>query len=713
GVKNKAVTPVPANVLDGWLNGQTGLWWIGALKEGHRALWDSHVVMNWAMVFIPSSPEIAAKNNMEVWHDKCLPGSLRVARPGELTRKILDIVADDQDKEPSQVVHTHLCILLAEGDDLELKRPRMFSSVAMPSPGETPTSKKALSHSRSISSFDLGTALEKNGLARGGDASLGVITNRNVAGIEEALEKVAKYRERIVILKDDRRAKKALVDQLQHELEEKEATLSAENERLRLERNDIKDRAKGLWVDLDNLRRDAENNAAENNISRQDREQLRKQVDRLRRERNSARADAMRWLEQQHAMSSSLSLPVGAGAGTGTADEANGEGFEGDGGAGGGRDGGIFPKTPGPGEAGHPMMASWAQTAPGGSMTGMGDGGMLAHQQVSVDQKAAATIAKLKNKVNRLRRERDDAEVQASNWLKSEQERMALNSNSGSTSSNFNSSSNSTALVEAGPGAGGGGGRVSSGGPVVASLKAESLQLKKELQNARAEAERFKRKLGSGAGLSPRGLVGSGQDEGWDDSEPQEARLALGRLLGQALNLLDPQAAADAVAVAAKRMSAPEVAAAAAAVAPLAPAPLSPQGAAGTMKLSTGEVSTSSTVQTSATEALSPQSVHEGTPPRAEEELEAAAMERAAAAGGGGKAFVAGLKDNGLTEGDKKEVGASGAASNGAAPAPSGVKAAVAAINISGDSAEPREKEVGRHPFMVAGLVGSKTANME
>ncbi|CBJ32859.1 hypothetical protein Esi_0381_0007 [Ectocarpus siliculosus] len=425
----------------------------------------------------------------------------------------------------------------------------------------------------------------------------------------------------------------------------------------------------------------------------------------------------MRWLEQQHAMSSSRSLPVVAGAGT--ADEANGEALEGDGGAGGGRGDGIFPKTPGPGEGGHPMVASWAQTAPGGSMTGMGDGGMLAHQ-VSVDQKAAATIAKLKNKVNRLRRERDDAEVQASNWLKSEQERMALNSNSGSTSSNFNSSSNSTALIEAGPGAGGGGGRVSSGGPVVASLKAESLQLKKELQDARAEAERFKRKLASGSGLSPnvtpagsggfaRGLVGGGQDEGLDDSEPQEARLALGRLLGQALNLLDPQAAADAVAVAAKRMSAPEVAAAAAAaVAPLAPAPLSPQGAAGMMKLSTGE------------------SIHEGSPPRAEEELEAVAMESAAATAGGGKAFVAGLKDNGLTGDEKKDVGASGAASNGAAaaasnggggaaaaPALSGVKAAVAAINISGYSAEPREKEVGRHPFMAAGLVESKTTNME
>ncbi|CAN0256519.1 unnamed protein product, partial [Ectocarpus fasciculatus] len=204
--------------------------------------------------------------------------------------------------------------------------------------------------------------------------------------------------------------------------------------------------------------------------------------------------------------------------------------------------------------------------------------------------------------------------VQASNWLKSEQERMASNSNSNSSSDNNNNSSNSTALIEAGPGAGSG--RASSGGPVVASLKAESLQLKRELQNAREEAERLRRKFNSGGGVAPagsgssaRGLVGSVQDDGLDDSEPQEARLALGRLLGQALNLLDPQAAADAVAVAAQRMSPPEVAAA---VAPLSPAPLPPHdGAAGTTKLSTGEVSSSSTVQTAATEALSPQSVHE------------------------------------------------------------------------------------------------------
>lgn len=67
---------------------------------------------------------------MEVWRDKCLRGSLRVARPGELARKIADIVADDEDAEPESVVHTHLCILLAEGDNLDLKRPRMLGTTS-------------------------------------------------------------------------------------------------------------------------------------------------------------------------------------------------------------------------------------------------------------------------------------------------------------------------------------------------------------------------------------------------------------------------------------------------------------------------------------------------------------------------------------------------------------------------------------------------------
>lgn len=58
GTKSKIVTDIPTAVLDGWLNGQTGYWWLGALKEGHRTMWDSHIVMSWAMVFIPSFPEV-------------------------------------------------------------------------------------------------------------------------------------------------------------------------------------------------------------------------------------------------------------------------------------------------------------------------------------------------------------------------------------------------------------------------------------------------------------------------------------------------------------------------------------------------------------------------------------------------------------------------------------------------------------------------------
>lgn len=68
GTKSKIVTDVPNTVLDGWLNGQKGYWWIGALKEGHRTMWDSHVVMAWAMVFIPSFPEVRKGGGaLEFW----------------------------------------------------------------------------------------------------------------------------------------------------------------------------------------------------------------------------------------------------------------------------------------------------------------------------------------------------------------------------------------------------------------------------------------------------------------------------------------------------------------------------------------------------------------------------------------------------------------------------------------------------------------------
>lgn len=100
--------------------------------------------------------QVAARNNMEVYKDKCLKGSLRVARPGELARKIIDIVTDDQDAEPEAVVHTHLCILLAEGDDLELKRHRMFSTPRL-TPKSLEGGERVMRHSKSLGNLSSGT----------------------------------------------------------------------------------------------------------------------------------------------------------------------------------------------------------------------------------------------------------------------------------------------------------------------------------------------------------------------------------------------------------------------------------------------------------------------------------------------------------------------------------------------------------------------------
>jgi len=114
---------------------------------------------------------------------------------------------------------------------------------------------------------------------------------------------------------------------------------------------------------------------AEKDLSLQDAEALKKQVDRLRRERNSARNDAMRWLEQQQQqqqqqqqwsmpmfMSSSRSLANGNG-------ELGGGGENGDGGDG---DGGVDPKTPGRSRG----LGARARSAPG--MTA-GAGGAQEH----------------------------------------------------------------------------------------------------------------------------------------------------------------------------------------------------------------------------------------------------------------------------------------------------------------------------------------------
>lgn len=99
---------------------------------------------------------------------------------------------------------------------------------------------------------------------------------------------------------------------------------------------------------------------------------------------------------------------------------------------------------------------------------------------MTVDAKAAAAIAKLKSKVDRLRRERDGAEKQAAALFRAEHSRMELEKHA---------KANAGATDEAGNGSLG----APAGGAVVASLRAEGLKLRRELQEAREEAERLRR----------------------------------------------------------------------------------------------------------------------------------------------------------------------------------------------------------------------------
>lgn len=212
-------------------------------------------------------------------------------------------------------------------------------------------------------------------------------------------------------------------------------------------------------------------NEAETHMTRHDAEGLKKLVDRLRRERNSARSDAMRWLEQQRSCASPF-------AGGGDGDEN-----------------GVFPKTPGRSGG----LGSRARSAPDGLVNDMDGGGP---SKVMVDAKAAAAIAKLKSKVDRLRRERDDAEKQAAAWLKAEQEKLAGGGGGGGVQGGDRAAPVATVNGGENGWADHGDGGVSpglGGGPVVASLRAEGLQLKRELQEAREEAERLKRMAPPGA----------------------------------------------------------------------------------------------------------------------------------------------------------------------------------------------------------------------
>lgn len=190
---------------------------------------------------------------------------------------------------------------------------------------------------------------------------------------------------------------------------------------------------------------------------------LREQVDRLRSERNDARAHAMRWLEEQQSSSRNASpaaspqeLPPALTSVNGSVDNAD-----------------ARPKS---------------QELP---TSGTGD------EPSEREMKAAAVIAKLKAKVSRLRSERDGAEKQAAEWLNNQQEKfkreMAVASApTGSREAVSNGRGSLDIDANAGADAGGAGvarAPPTPGGPVVASLKAEGLKLQKELDDSRKETQ--------------------------------------------------------------------------------------------------------------------------------------------------------------------------------------------------------------------------------
>lgn len=104
--------------------------------------------------------------------------------------------------------------------------------------------------------------------------------------------------------------------------------------------------------------------------------------------------------------------------------------------------------------------------------------------------KAAAAIAKLRAKVERLRKERDEAEEQAAKWLNEQQAKLkkqlaAAAADELQSNSDFGGGGMTTDGVDYGDGL---------GGAAVAHLRAESLKLREELEASRKEANMLKEK---------------------------------------------------------------------------------------------------------------------------------------------------------------------------------------------------------------------------
>ena len=273
---------------------------------------------------------------------------------------------------------------------------------------------------------------------------------------------------------------------------------------------------------------------------------LRGQVDRLRRERNEARADAMRWLEQQHQQQHQQQHHRLPGPSPAT----------------------MTPLSPADEFRGGSGLPSIAAAAPSGQ-------GASSANEV----KAAAAIQKLKAKVDRLRKERDGAEKQAAAWLQSERERIkqefamaaaalppiekevsapapgpvpalptpeevagvpdvsdGAGTGGGGRSRPRSRSSRSTAAALALAAESGNGGSVSGSGnggmgsrkpsgPVVASLKAESTRLKKELDESKKEIKRWRERAstnGSGGGIHSPARPASGNAVNGSRAPPEE-----------------------------------------------------------------------------------------------------------------------------------------------------------------------------------------------
>lgn len=238
----------------------------------------------------------------------------------------------------------------------------------------------------------------------------------------------------------------------------------------------------------------------------------------------------MRWLEQQQQLQpqppqlqqqSSMRLPAPSPA---TATPGSQEDF---------RSGG-----------GQPSRATAAAGGPGATSAN--------------EVKAAAAIQKLKAKVERLRKERDGAEKQAAAWLESEKEKLRQGFASASAgtpaTAPVSSSPEKVAAISSdgdgrsfgdgktrvrnkftsaeGGDSGGGGGSRKNSGPVVASLKAESSRLKRELDESKMEAKRWKDRAtangssggGGMSGLYSRGVSSGSSPAGNDYRDDDEVR---------------------------------------------------------------------------------------------------------------------------------------------------------------------------------------------